>query len=85
MSGRVLQVVGPRASMCGVPRGRVPRALSALAGGAALRSAATRALGFGLRHRGRGVTASRPGISIPELEKQRSPESWCRGRRFAQT
>lgn len=85
INARILQVLGPRASMCGVPRGPVPRALSALAGDAALRSTATRALGFGLRHRGRGVTASRPGISIPEWERQRSPESWCPGRPFAQT
>lgn len=48
MSGRILQVVGPRASLCGVPRGHVSRALSALAGDAALSSAATRALGFRL-------------------------------------
>lgn len=34
---------------------------------------------------GTRVTASRPGISIPGWERPRSPESWCPGRRFAQT
>lgn len=77
MSGPILQVAGPRAKPAWVTAGRAPGALSALAGDAALRSAAKGSrVRLGLQ--GRGVTASRPGVSIPG-GRNRSPESWFPG------
>lgn len=67
---RSLQVVGPRAIMCRLPRGTQPGYFPYWP--AALPFAQQpRALGFLLGLQGRGVTASRPGVSIPGWEKQK--------------
>lgn len=77
---RSLQVAGPRASMCGLPWGAQPQPGYLPYWPAALPFAQLpRALGFLLGLQGRGVTASRPGVSIPGWEKHRSPESWFPG------